>query len=348
MKAMVLCAGLGTRLRPVTDAWPKPAVPLLGAPLLRYTFATLVNAGIREVGINTHHLPEVMEATARREAARAGLSLTVSHEAGEIQGTGGGIRGLKHFLRDGDFAVFNGDVLFALELAPVLEAHRASGAAATMVLLPMPEGESYNAVEVDPSGVVRRIAGLGPGGERLSPWHFSGVHVLTPAVFDFMARAGPEDINRDVYVRMMEKGLTIRAHRLTGHGMYWSDLGSPPRYAATHQHLLFGQVPTGRFGAANPFALPRGAGNFWAHPSAKLSGVKVSGPAWFGEGATLEAGVRIGAAVSVGPGATVEAGARLNRVAVLDGARVPKGQFVEDALVFGDGQVVSTLPPKRC
>lgn len=348
MKAMVLCAGLGTRLRPVTNTWPKPAVPLLGAPLLRYTLATIARAGLRDVGINTHHLPEVMEAAARQEAARAGLSLTVSHEAGEIQGTGGGIRGLKDFLRDGDFAVLNGDVLFALDLAPVLDAHRASGAAATMVLLPMPEGEKYNAVEVDPSGAVRRIAGLGPGGERLAPWHFSGVHVMTPAVFDFMAKAGAEDINRDVYVRMMERGLTVRAHRLTERGAYWSDLGSPPRYAATHQHLLFGQVPTERFGAADPFSLPRGAGNFWAHPSARLADVKVSGPAWFGEGVTLEPGVRVGAAVSVGPGATVEAGAWLNRVAVLDGARVPKGQLIEDALVFGDGQVVSTIPPKSC
>jgi mannose-1-phosphate guanylyltransferase len=344
MKAMVLCAGLGTRLRPVTHTWPKPAVPLLGAPLLRYTFATLAKAGVKDVGINTHHLPQVMEAVARAESQRAGLSLTVVHEAGEIQGTGGGIRGLRAVLQGGDFAVLNGDVLFALELGPVLDAHRASGAASTMVLLPMPEGETYNAVEVDPSGAVRRIAGKGPGGAKLSNWHFSGVHVMTPAVFDFMAPSGPEDINRDVYVKMIEAGLTVRGHVLTDRGAYWSDLGSPPRYAATHQQLLFGQVPTERFGAANPFALPRGAGNFWAHPTATLSGVKVAGPAWFGEGATLEPGVLVGAAVSVGPGAHVGAGAKLNRVAVLDGARVPKDVLLEDALVFGDGQVVPTRP----
>jgi mannose-1-phosphate guanylyltransferase len=345
---MVLCAGLGTRLRPITATWPKPAVPLLGAPLLRYALATLAQAGVRQLGVNTHHLPEVMEATAQREAARAGLSLTVSREAGEIQGTGGGIRGLKAFLRDGDFAVLNGDVLFALDLAPVLDAHRASGAAATMVLLPMPAGERYNAVDVDASGAVRRIAGLGPGGERLAPWHFSGVHVLTPAVFDFMAAAGAEDINRDVYVRMIERGLTVRGHVVTDAGAYWSDLGSPQRYAATHQQLLFGRASAERFGAVSPLALPRGDGHFWAHPSAALADVKVSGPAWFGEGARLEGGVRIGAAVSVGPGAAVGEGARLNRVAVLDGARVPPGVLIEDAIVFGGGQVVSTLPAPAC
>lgn len=346
---MVLCAGLGTRLRPVTNVWPKPAVPLLGAPLLRYTLATIAQAGIREVGVNTHHLPRVMEDVARAEAARAGMSLAVSHEAQEIQGTGGGIRGLEAFLRDGDFAVLNGDVLFALELSPVLEAHRASGASATMVLLPMPDGEKYNAVEVDEAGAVRRIAGLGPGGARLSSWHFSGVHVMSPAVFDFMAKDGPEDINRDVYVRMIAAGLTVRAHVVTDRGAYWSDLGSPPRYAATHQHLLFGQVPAARFGEASPFTrTPRGVGNFWAAPSAVLRDVRVAGPAWFGDGATLSDGVHVGAAVSVGPGATVGPGAHLNRVAVLDGARVRGGALVEDAIIFGDGQVVSTRPPSAC
>ena len=339
MKAMVLCAGLGTRLRPLTNRWPKPALPLLAGPLFRYSLATLTRAGVTSVGINTHHLPEVMEATARAEIS----PLVVSHESGEIQGTGGGIRGLKDFLRDDDFVVLNGDVLFSVDLRPVIEAHRASGAAATMVLLPMPEGETYNAVELDASQSVRRIAGKGPGGERLSNWHFTGVHVMTPAVFDFMAPSGAEDINRDVYVRMMEKGLTIRGQVLQSREVYWSDLGTPQRYAATHQHLLFGQVPLAPFGERGPFAgMTRGAGNYWVHPTAKLDpDVKVAGPAFFGEGCEVAAGVRIGAGVSVGRGAKVGQGARLNRVAVLDGAEVPAGAQVMDQLV-GPGVSVAT------
>lgn len=344
MRAMVLCAGLGTRLRPLTDRWPKPAIPLLGQPLFRSTLATLTRAGILEIGINTHHLPEVMEAVARAECVRAGVSLEVSPERGELQGTGGGIRGLRDFLRGGDFVVLNGDVLFGLELGPVLEAHRRARAAATMVLLPMPAGETYNAVEVDQAGRVRRIAGRGPGGPRLSAWHFSGVHVMSPRVFEFMSPSGAEDINRDVYLRMLEAGLEIHAHLLTNRRVSWSDLGTPRRYAATHQELLFGQVELTPFGSASPFlATPTGAGNFRAHPSAVLADVRVSGPAWFGERCVLEQGVRIGAAVSVGPGARVGAGAHLNRVAVLDGAEVPAGVLLEDALIAPGNVVVSTL-----
>lgn len=344
MKAMVLCAGLGTRLRPLTNRWPKPAMPFLGGPLFRYSLATLRRAGITEVGINTHHLPDVMESVARAEAG----PLAVSHEAGEIQGTGGGIRGLKHFLRDGDFVVLNGDVLFSVDLAPVIAAHEASGASATMLLLPMPEGERYNAVEVDDAGHVRRIAGVGPGGGRLSPWHFTGVHVMTPAVFDFMSAGGPEDINRDVYVRMLEKGLTIGAHVLRDNAAYWSDMGTPERYAATHQQVLFGQVPLAPFGAHGPLAgVTRGAGNFWAHPTANLDAdVKVAGPAYFGAGCVVEAGVRLGAAVSIGPGAKIGAGARLNRVAVLDGAEVAAGAQLMDVIVGPGGISAGTAPAR--
>jgi mannose-1-phosphate guanylyltransferase len=208
----------------------------------------------------------------------------------------------------------------------------------------MPEGEKYNAVELDAAGHVKRIAGKGPGGDKLSNWHFTGVHVMTPAVFDFMAASGPEDINRDVYVRMLEKGLTINGHVLREERAYWSDLGTPQRYAATVRDVLFGQVPLAPFGDSGPLSgVEKGAGNFWKHPTARLDAdVKVAGPAFFGEGCVLEAGVRIGSAVSIGRGAKVGAGARLNRVSVLDGAEVPAGAQLTDLLVGPGGLSVSS------
>ncbi|MBS1153478.1 MAG: Mannose-phosphate guanylyltransferase [Myxococcaceae bacterium] len=338
VKAMVLCAGLGTRLRPLTLRWPKPAMPLLGQPLLRYALATLKRGGVTAVGINTHHLPEVMEATAQAECARAGLPLSVSREEGEIQGTGGGIRGLRDFLRDDTFVVLNGDVLFGCDLAGILAAHQASGADATMVLGPLPEGEKYNPVELDFSHRVRRIAGHGPGGDRLTAWHFTGAHVMSPAVFDFMSASGAEDINHHVYPRMLAKGLTIHGHRIDPFAHYWSDLGTPARYFAAHRDLLFGQVGLGPFAGASPFEdTPRGAGNWWAHPTAQLSNLRAAGPAWFGKGCVLEEGVTAGSGTSVGPGAHVGQGAMLNRTVVLDGAEVEGGQLYEDCLLAPGG-----------
>lgn len=339
MKAMVLCAGLGTRLRPLTHHWPKPALPLLGQPLFRYTLATLKAAGVTDIGINTHHLPEVMLRVAQEECARAGCTLTSVFEP-EIQGTGGGIRGLRDFLGDAPFLVVNGDVLFAADFRPFIEGHLRSGGDATMVLLPMPAGERFNPVEVDAAGQVRRIAGKGPGGQKLSPWHFSGVHVLSPSVFDFIAPSGPTDINHDTYLQMLGQGRTVRAHLLTDTQVYWSDLGTPARYGATHQHLLYGQVPMAVFKGASPFeGLEPSGVHTWTHATASMSDAKVVGPAWFGEGAKLGSGVRIGAATSIGRGAQVPDGVSLNRVAVLDGVQVPKVPLLEDCLVGPDGMV---------
>jgi len=335
----VLAAGLGTRLRPLTQAWPKPAIPLLGQPLFRYNLALLRGAGVTQVGINTHHLPEIMEACAGTECARAGVGLEVVHEP-VIQGTGGGIRGLKHFLSGEDFIVLNGDILFSLPLAPVVAAHRASGAAATLVLLPMPAGETFAAVDVDPAGFVRRIAGHGPGGERLAPWHFTGVHVMSPAVFDFMRGGGPEDINREVYVRMLEAGLSIRGHMASG---YWSDLGTPSRFLAAQRDLLFGQVPLSPFGDADPFAGLERVQAGWTSASATFTGAGMAGPVHLSPGATVHPGAKLGSAVHVATGAEVGEGARLNRVAVFPGTRIQSGEELVECLAWRDERVPAPL-----
>src|SRR5438132_9370186 len=136
MKAMVLCAGFGTRLRPLTDKVPKPLVPVCGLPLLQYNFALLKGAGVTEVVINTHHLGAEMEKGARELASAIGLSLEVSREEKHILGTGGGVRRAAHLLGQGTFFLLNGDMLFDVDLAAALAAHRAQGAAATMVPAP--------------------------------------------------------------------------------------------------------------------------------------------------------------------------------------------------------------------
>ncbi|EAU69191.1 nucleotidyl transferase family [Stigmatella aurantiaca DW4/3-1] len=337
---MILCAGLGTRLRPLTGRWPKPALPFLGQPLLRYHLAVLKAAGVTAVGINTHHLPEVMEATARAECERVGLPLHVVHEP-VIQGTGGGIRGLKGFLAGDDFLVFNGDILFPVDLRPVVAAHRKSGAAATMVLMPMPPEEKYAAVEMDAGGQVRRIAGHGPGGSALSPWHFTGVHVMSPRIFEVMAPEGPEDINRDVYVRGMAAGWVVRGEVVRA---YWSDLGTPSRYLATVRDVLLGRVPVETLGDASPFAgLARGPGNGWVHPEAHLGTAQVEGPAYFGAGCVVEAGAHVGSAVAVGARARVGEGARLHRVALFEDTQVAPGETLEEVLAWGPHRIPAPI-----
>ena len=332
MKALVLAAGLGTRLRPLTDVWPKPALPLLGQPLLRYALGVLARAGVTDLGLNTHHLPDVMSHLAIVEAGRAGMAVTLSHEP-VIQGTAGGIRGLRHVVEREDlFVVWNGDALFTPDLAPLVAEHRASRAVATLVLLPMPPGGAFATVDLDASGQVRRIAGRGPGGERLTAWHFSGVHLLSPAVFDAMAASGPEDINRDVYPRLIAAGASVRGAVVQA---AWNDVGTPARYLAAQMDLLTGAMPD-VFGAGSPFAGATLDGGVWSKPGARVEGT-VRGPVFLDAGAVVESGASAGPNVYLGPGARVRAGSSIERAALLGGEAPPGG--IEGVILWDGGRV---------
>jgi mannose-1-phosphate guanylyltransferase len=328
---MVLCAGLGTRLRPLTERLPKPAVPVCGISLVRWTFGLLAGAGIRRAVVNVHHRGEAMAAVARQAADEAGLELAVSPEA-VIAGTGGALREARAALAGAStVVVVNGDILFDVDLGAALAAHRASGALATMLLMPMPQGQRYAAVETDPSGAVRRIAGtFGPGGAGLAPWHFTGVHLLAPRLLDHITRVPFEiDVNRHVYPPLMAGG-GVRAYLAGG---YWNDLGTPERYLAANEDVLAGRVPLARFHGLVPFAAHRPlaarAGTGTGVPEDPASG------AWLAEGAEVDDGATVLAPVLIGPGAHVEAGATVGPFAVLGAdARVPSGARVEHAVVW--------------
>lgn len=332
---MVLCAGLGTRLRPLTDRVPKPAVPLCGVPLIRWNLALLRGAGVRRAAINTHHLPEAMAAAARDAALALGIELSISHEP-VIAGTGGALREARALL-DGAEAIFlvNGDILFDVDLDEALSVHRRAGALATMVLAPMPEGSRYAAVEMDRTGAVRRIAGrFGPGGEELSPWHFTGVHVLSPQVLDLVPAEPFElDVNRHVYPALMERG-ELRGHLAQG---YWNDLGTPGRYLDASRDVLEGRLPLARFGGAEPFdGAPVRAPGVHVHETARVdAGATLAAPCAIGRAAHVAAGARVGPSVFVGDGATIGPGALLRDAAVWSGTSVAPGESLERCVAAG-------------
>ena len=123
MIAMILAAGFGTRLRPLTEELPKPLVPVLGRPLIEHTLMHLAEVGVDEVVINLHHLPEAIPATLG-DGAAYGLEIHYVREQGQIRGTGGGIRGARSLLDgSGTFIVLNGDILFEPDLAEALALH---------------------------------------------------------------------------------------------------------------------------------------------------------------------------------------------------------------------------------
>ena len=159
MKAMILAAGLGTRLRPLTDTIPKPLLPVEGLPLIVWNLLLLRAGGIREVIINLHYLGSMIE-EALGDGSRWDMRITYSHEA-ELLGTGGGLKAAEWFFDGQPFLVMNGDTLIDLDLQAFLDFHDVQGGVATLVLRDDPQAAQWGAVETDAQGHILRIIGQG-------------------------------------------------------------------------------------------------------------------------------------------------------------------------------------------
>jgi NDP-sugar pyrophosphorylase family protein len=236
-KAMVFAAGLGTRLRPLTEHLPKPLVPLLNEPLLHYHIKQLVALGIEQVAINLHHLPDLIAQYAGN-GERWGVELSYSYEHPQILGTAGGLARLCEFFeQESLFIVINGDILHQIDLSAVVKRHIASGAVASLVVLPHPGDPNIGAIGVDCNGRVLRVPEM-PWPQGLHWRMYTGIQIATPVIFDYLKPLPPPPscILRTAYRRMLEDGLYVDTHLV--HGLPWCDIGTPETYLSANFDLL--------------------------------------------------------------------------------------------------------------
>lgn len=225
MKAMILAAGLGTRLRPLSDLKPKALMPVANRPVLERNIEYLVRHGVTEIVVNIHHHPEQMLSFLRRGAVHARIETRVESE---ILGTGGGIRNTAGFWGREPFVVMNGDVLTDMDLTRACEQHRKTRPLATLILHDHPP---FNKIRIDADGRITDIPrSYGPEGLA-----FTGIHILEPEMLPHIPE-GFSDIV-DTYRRLMGAGKTILSHVSRGHS--WHDIGSLPDYLkANRDHAL--------------------------------------------------------------------------------------------------------------
>ena len=220
-KGMILAAGLGTRLLPITEKMPKPLVPVLNIPNVLFGLDVLKRAGIEEVILNLHHLPELLEKYLGT-GKQLGMKISYSREK-QLLGTGGGLKNAEGFFGKDAFALVNCDFISNVELAPHLAAHKSRGAWATMILH---EDEAlqpfYAKVGCTAQGKLTSL----PRCEVSPPERagiFTGIHLLSPEVFSFL-EAVPSGINEVLYPRLM-KEFPEKALALFTKDNYWFDTG---------------------------------------------------------------------------------------------------------------------------
>ncbi len=310
MKAMILAAGFGTRLWPLTIERTKPAIPFLNRPLIAYTIDYLKQYGITEIIINLHHEPD----SVREQIGNGleyGVKITYSLEEPEILGTSGAIDNVREQLQDETFLIVNGKIITNLDLGAALKTHRSQKTIATLVMRPNPKREKFSQIIVDENGYYQGFGGFPDINETTvpAPLMFTGIHILEPAIFKYIPRGVFSDSIRDVYPKAMESGEKIAAHIGAGN---WFELSTLGRYIEIHQEFLQREGKT--------FIADEGCE---IAPDANV------------QGAVLWKNVRVGS------------GAKLTNCIVGDGVTIPpNAEFSKAAIVRADLAAKAERPEK--
>jgi len=308
LTAVVLVGGEGTRLRPLTNTTPKPMLPLLGRPLLQYTFDHLAAAGVRHVTLACGYLPTQIQAYFGSRLNGFALDYKVEPEP---LGTGGGIRFAANGV-DSTFLALNGDSLREADLARLVAFHREREAKATILLTKVSDASRYGLVRVADDG---RVLGFleKPDAEEIdSDFINAGLYVLEPDVLELIAPGRPVSIERDVFPVLAERA-QLYALALPG---YWLDVGTPESYLQAHLDLVERQ------------------GGSVVDPRAYVSSeAEIVGPSVIEAGAWIEPGARVGPLAYVGACAHLEMDAVVERAAVLSAASVQPGQRISQAIL---------------
>jgi NDP-sugar pyrophosphorylase family protein len=243
MKAMVLAAGQGTRLHPLTERIPKALVPVAGRPMIEYSLLLLKRYGIHDIIINLHHLGDQIESYLG-DGRQLGLQISYSKEP-ELLDTGGGLLKAKPFFQGGPFIAINTDVLIDLSLSELIEFHTKKGAAATLVLRPDPLADQYGSMEIDSDGRIHRFLQARIASTLSVPTTklmFTGVQVLEPRVFDYMEsedRVRKFSTTKDTYPRMLLHQEKLFGFRFDG---FWQDVGTASRIKEAEESLAGGRA----------------------------------------------------------------------------------------------------------
>ena len=309
MKAMILAAGYGERLWPLTCDRTKPALPVLGKPLVGYVAEYLAKYGVEDVVVNLHHQPDSVR-RALGDGSQFGVRLQYVHEP-VILGTSGALDNARQLLEGDTFVVVNGKLITDLDLSAALETHRQEKALATLVLLRNPKHERFSVVETR-DGLVSGFGGMpSPSQEPHAepPLMFTGIHILESRIFEYIPRGVFSHSVTDVYLPAMAKGERIAAHVAEG---MWFELSTLRRYLDISLALL------------------RRRGD----------------DLYPGRNPSIDKEAEVHEAV-FWDNVSVAKGARVRRAVLGDGVHIPAGELVEDEVVVRAELVSGRMPPAK-
>lgn len=345
MKAMILAAGKGTRVRPLTYDLPKPMIPILGKPVMAYLVEHLARYGVTEIMVNVSYLHEKIEEYFG-EGHQYGVQIGYSFEGytnseGEVVpqplGSAGGIKKIQDFggFFDDTTIVLCGDALIDLDIKSALFEHRRKGALASVITLEVPWDKvpNYGVVVTDHEGRITAFQEKPSQDEARSNLASTGIYIFEPQVIDLIPTDRPFDIGSELFPLLAEKGLPFYAQKRR---FNWIDIGSVKDYWEVLQSVLMG-------GVAN-LDVPgiQIDDGLWVGLNTKIDwsgGTRIEGPVYIGSGTKVEAGATIIGPSWIGHGSHICAGAEVVRSVLFEYTRVLPDVSLSEMIVFKDYSV---------
>ncbi len=327
MRAMVLAAGLGTRLRPLTYEITKPMVPVLDRPVMAHILDLLDRHGFDETIANLHYFPDSI-----RE--HFGERLSYRYEP-ELLGTAGGVRACAEFFGEDSFLVISGDALTDIDLTALIARHRESGGVATLAVKQVPDTREYGVVLHDREGRITGFQEKPHPDEALSDLGNCGIYVFTPEIFDHFPERPFADWAQDVFPALLAADVPFYIHEVRE---YWNDVGSLSELRQGTFDALRGELRLQVDGEeVSPGVVVAGGQELPAD-------AEVEGPAWIGRDVRIGAGVRLMGPVVLGDGASVGDRAQLRETIVFPGTIIP-GESILIGAILGHTGILQSLRP---
>jgi mannose-1-phosphate guanylyltransferase len=320
MRAMVLAAGLGTRLRPITYGMPKPMVPVVNRPVMEHILRLLARHGFRETIANLHWFPETIESHFG-DGSGFGVELSYSREE-QLLGTSGGVRNAAGFLGD-SFLIISGDALTDIDLAAMREFHESHDGVATLATKRVEDTSQFGVAITGADGRIQGFQEKPDPAEALSDLANCGIYMLRAEIFDFFPSPGSSKAARegdpdgfadwamDVFPALLEADVPFYSHEIEA---YWNDIGNLDELRDGSLDALYGKVGLDLEGEVVD-GVRTGA------PVEEEGELK--GPVLLGDGCEIGDDVRVDGPSVIGDGARIGAGSRLREVIVLPGAEIP-------------------------
>jgi mannose-1-phosphate guanylyltransferase/mannose-1-phosphate guanylyltransferase/phosphomannomutase len=326
MKAMVLAAGLGTRLRPLTYEITKPMVPVLDRPVMEHILDLLARHGVQQVIANVHYFPETIE-------AHFGDRISYSFEP-ELLGTAGGVRKCAEFFGEETFLVISGDALTDIDLTALAERHVQSGGVATLAVKKVSDTREFGVVLHDHAGRITGFQEKPAPDEALSDLGNCGIYVFEPEIFDYFPDRPFVDWAHDVFPTLLDGDVPFHIHETRE---YWNDVGSLAELRQGTFDALHGELRLEGLDAQEvaPGVLVAGDGEM-------PQDVEIEGTIWIGRDVAIAPGSRLTGPIVLGDGARVGAGAKLRSTIVLPGTQIAAGAILIDAIA-GHDKILASL-----